>query len=213
MLRRALRIRKPVLLPILIGGLLALASVSSAVAAPPSSPDLNPPAPDIYTCNPDGSGTICRAHTVDPYENEPTGIFCGSGANVVEIVDSGIRDVRATRWYDTDGNLVRRLRTFLFRDAHLTNPATGQVLPYSQLNNDNDALAVPGDFGSSTLTSSGHMSMTAPGFGRVVLDAGHLVVAPDGEVVARHGPTDFADYFAGTNTLDDLCAFLGTPNS
>ena len=80
MLRRALRIRKPVLLPILIGGLLALASVSPAVAAPPSTQDLNPAPPDFYTCNPVGAGTICRAHTVDPYEGEHTGIFCGSGA-------------------------------------------------------------------------------------------------------------------------------------
>ena len=205
MLRRALRIRKPVFVPILVGGLLALASVSPAVAAPPSSQDLNPPPTDIYTCSPVGSGTICRAHTVDPYEFEPTGIFCGSGNNVVEILDSGIRDIQATRWYDGDGNLTRRLRRFLFRDAHLTNPATGQVLPYSQLNNDNDALAVPGDFDSSTLTSNGHLSITAPGFGGVWVDTGHLVVSPEGEVLARSGVVSLLD-------VDAVCAALGTPN-
>jgi len=200
MLRRALRIRKPALLPVLIGGLLALASVSPAMAAPPSGQDLNPAPPDFYTCNPVGTGTICRAHTVDPYEGEQTGIFCGA----VEILDNGIRDVQATRWYDRDGNLTRRFRTFLFRDAHLSNPATGRTLPYSQHNADTEDLSVPGDLASATLSSSGHLSITAPGFGGVLVDTGHLVVSPEGDVLARSG--------VSLLNADGLCAALGTPN-
>ena len=200
MFRRALRIRKPVLVPILVGGLLALATVSPVAAAPPSAQDLNPPPTDIYTCDPVGSGTICRAHTVDPYENEATGIFCGA----VEILDSGIRDIRATRWYDGDGNLTRRFRTFLFRDAYLSNPATGWTLPYSQHNADTDELGVPGDFASATLSSSGHLSITAPGFGPAWVDAGHVVVSPEGDVLARSG--------VSLLDVDAVCAALGTPN-
>ena len=200
MLRRALRIRKPVFLPILVGGMLALASVSPAGAAPPSAQDLNPAPPDIYTCNPVGAGTICRAHTVEPYENEPTGIFCGT----VEILDNGIRDVDATRWYDSDGNLTRRLRMFLFRDAHLSNPATGRTLTYSQHNADNEDLGVPGDLASATLSSGGHLSITAPGFGPVLIDTGHLVIDPEGAVLARSGVSRL--------DADALCAALGTPN-
>jgi len=200
MLRRALRIRKPVFVPILIGGLLALASVSPAAAVPPSSQDLNPPPPDIYTCDPVGAGTICRAHTVDAYENEPTGIFCGA----VEILDSGIRDIRATRWYDGDGNLTRRLRMFLFRDAYLSNPATGRTLSYSQHNADDEDLGVPGDLASATLSSSGHLSITAPGFGGVVMDVGHIEVSPEGDVLARSG--------VSLLDVDAVCAALGTPN-
>ena len=200
MLRRALRIRKPVLLPILVGGLLALAAVSPAMAAPPAAQDLNPAPPDFYTCNPVGGGTICRAHTVDQYEREATGIFCGA----VEILDSGIRDVQATRWYDGDGNLTRRFRTFLFRDAHLTNPATGLTLPYSQHNADTDELAVPGDLGSATLSSSGHLSITAPGFGGVWMDTGHAIVSPEGDLLARSG--------VSLLDADAVCAALGTPN-
>jgi hypothetical protein len=201
MLRRALRIRKPVFLPILVGALLALASVAPALAAPPTAQVLNPAPPDIYTCSPNGEGTICRAHTVDPYENEQTGIFCGA----VEILDNGIRDIHATRWYDRDGNLTRRLRSFLFRDAHLSNPATGLTLPYSQLNNDNEELGVPGDLASATLSSSGHLSITAPGFGAVVIDTGHLVVTPEGDVLTRSGRSLL--------DADSLCAALGTPNN
>ena len=200
MLRRALRIRRPVLLPVLVGGLLALASVSPAVAAPPSAQDLNPPPTDIYTCSPVGTGTICRAHTVDAYENEPTGIFCGA----VEIVDSGIRDIRATRWYDGDGNLTRRLRMFLFRDAYLSNPATGRTLPYSQHNADDEDLGVPGDLASATLSSSGHLSITAPGFGPVLIDVGHIVVSPEGDVLAGSGVSRL--------DVDAVCAALGSPN-
>ena len=205
MLRRALRIRKPILVPILVGGMLALASISPAVAAPPSTQALNPAPPDFYTCNPVGSGTICRAHTVDPYSGEATGIVCGSGAATVEILDNGIRDVRATRWYDGDGNLTSRLRTFLFRDAYLSNPATGRALPYSQHNADDEDLGVPGDLASATLSSSGHLSITASGFGPVLIDTGHIVVSPEGDVLARSGVSRL--------DADALCAALGTPNS
>ena len=204
MLRRALRIRRPALLPILIGGLLALASVSSALAAPPAGQSLNPAPPDFYSCKPVGTGTICRAHTVEPYSGEPTGIVCGSGAVTVEILDNGIRDVQATRWYDRDGNLLRRLRMFLFRDAYLSNPATGEILPYSQHNADNEDLAIPGDFASATLSSSGHLSITAPGFGAVWVDTGHIVISPEGDVLARSGVSRL--------DVDAVCAALGSPN-
>jgi hypothetical protein len=186
----------------LTGLALVLAWAPAVLAGQPVAQTLNPEPPDFYTCAATGDGTICRAHTVDPYESEPTGIYCGVAA--VEILDSGIRDVRATRWYDGGGNLTRRLRTFLFRDAHLTNPATGRTLPYSQHNADNDDLAVPGDLGSSTLSSSGHLSITAPGFGPVVLDIGHSVVSPEGDLLARSG--------VSLLDVDAICAALGAPN-
>jgi hypothetical protein len=204
MLRRALRIRKPVFLPILVGWMLALASMSPAEAATPSAQSLNPAPPDFYSCSATGSGAICRAHTVDPYSGEATGVVCGSGAASVEIIDNGLRDVHATRWYDGDGNLTRRLRTFLFRGAYLSNPATGRTLSYGQPNADDEDLRVPGDLASATLSSSGHLSITASGFGPVVMDTGHIVVSPEGDVLARSGVSRL--------DADDLCAALGTPN-
>ena len=204
-LQHALRRPAPVRASIIaIVSVLAFALAGAARAGQPSTASLNPQPPDFYICAATGGGTICRAHTVDPYEFEATGIFCGTGADLVEILDSGIRDVTATRWYDGDGNLTRRQRMFLFRDAYLTNPATGQVLPYSQLNADNEILGVPGDLDSATLKSDGHLSITAPGFGIVLSDTGRTVFGPNGDVVAKSGLSLF--------DADSLCAALGTPN-
>ena len=183
---------------------LILAFASVARAGQPVTGSLNPEPPDFYSCSATGGGTICQAHTIDPYEFEATGIFCGTGADLVEILDSGIRDVRATRWYDADGNLTRRQRTFLFRDAYLTNPATGQVLTYSQHNTDNEILGVPGDLDSATLLSDGHLSITAPGFGIVISGSGRTVIGPNGHLIAESG--------LSLLDADSLCAALGTPN-
>ena len=83
-------------------------------------------------------------------------------------------------------------------------PATGRTLPYSQHNADDEDLAVPGDLASATLSSSGHLSITAPGFGPVLMDTGHIVVSPEGDVLARSGVSRL--------DADTLCAALGTPN-
>ena len=211
--RFALRTRRSDLAPILIGIALTFANGAAALAAPPAAIDLNPAPPDVYTCTPVGAGTICRGHAIEPYNLEPTGILCGSGAATVELLDSAIRIVDATRWYDADGNLIRRLRTNAFRDAYLTNPATGQTLVYSQRSVDNEILAVPGDLDSATLTGHGHISITAPGYGGVIVTAGRTVFGPAGDIEAQSGPSELDDYFAGDSALvDDLCAALGTPN-
>jgi hypothetical protein len=198
-LLRSMRARRPAAVLVLAIVAFAAAPVSLAAGIDPGT--LNPVPPDFYSCSATGSGAICRAHTVEPYENEPTGIFCGD----VEILDSGVRDVRATRWYDGDGNLTRRFRTFQFRDAHLSNPATGRTLPYSQHNADDEDLGIPGDLASATLSSSGHLSINAPGFGPVLVDTGHIVVSPEGDVLAASGVSRL--------DVDDLCSALGSPNS
>ncbi len=63
---------------------------------------------------------------------------------------------------------------------------------------------MPGDFASSTFTGHGAFSITAPGFGSLVLSAGRIIVGPDGTIEAISGPDRVH--------LDDLCAALGTPN-
>lgn len=210
-LLRSMRARRPA--AVLVLAVVALATAPATLAAGIDPGTLNPVPPDFYSCRTTGGGAICTAHTVEPYEFEATGIFCGSGAATVEILDSGIRDVMATRWYDANLDLVRRQREFLFRDTHLTNPATGRTLSYSQHNTDNDVLAVPGDLGSATTFSHGHMTMTAPGFGTVMLEAGQVIFGPDG-LEFRGGPFELNRYYEGElDLVDDLCAALGTPNS
>jgi len=211
-LLHSMRSRRPLTVLVGLGLVLATAPAVMGLGIDPAT--LNPAPPDFYTCRATDGGAICNAHTVDTYAFEATGIVCGSGGSSVELLDSGIRDVRATRWYDRDLNLVRRQRTFLFRDTYLTNRATGVTLTYSQHNTDNEVLATPGDPDSSTLYSHGHMTMTAPGFGTVVLDAGQVIVGPSGDLEFRAGPSEFGDYLDGRlDVIDDLCAALGTPNS
>jgi len=208
---QSMRIRRPLAGLVAVGLMLGMTPAVMAAGIDPAT--LNPVPPDTYSCRATADGAICNAHTVQPYELEATGIFCGSGASMVELLDSGIRDVRATRWYDSDLNLVRRQRTFLFRDTYLTNPANGQTLSYSQHNTDDELLGVPGDLASATLFSHGHLSVTASGFGAVLLDIGQVIIGPSGDVEFRAGPTQLGDYYAGQlDLVDDLCAALGTPN-
>jgi hypothetical protein len=210
-LLRSLRAGRPA--AVIVLAIVALGSAPATLAAGIDPGTLNPVPTAIYTCRATGSGAICNAHTADPYEFEATGIFCGSGASTVELLDSGIRDVEATRWYDRDLNLVRRQRYFLFRDAHLTNPANGRTLTYSQHNTDDEMLGVPGDLDSATLFSHGHLTMTAPGFGSVILSAGQIVIGPTGDVEFQGGPDELGSYYGGEPGLvDDLCAALGSPN-
>jgi hypothetical protein len=188
-----------------VGAMLAITTAPATLAAAIDPATLNPIPPDFYSCRATGGGAICRAHTVDPYSGEASGIVCGAGANSVELLDNGIRDVEATRWYDRNLNLTKRVRMTLFREAFLSNPATGLTLGYAQHNTDMDELAVPGDFASSTFTGHGVLSITSPGFGSVILSAGRTIVGPDGTIEATSGP-DRAH-------LDAVCAALGTPNS
>lgn len=193
-----------------LGAILALSSVTAVVAGQPVSGALNPQPPDFYSCRATGDGTICRASTSDTYADEATGIMCGSGPSEIEILDSGTRLVDATRYYDRNGNLTRRARTFAFRGAHLSNPLTGTSIYYKQQNVDRDDLAVPGDFGSATTYAHGVIAITVPGSGAVLLEAGRTVIGPGGNVESQAGRSDVSDYFAGqTEIVANLCAALG----
>jgi hypothetical protein len=195
-----------VLVPILA----ALVIAAPAAARQPVAQQLTPQPPDFYTCSATGGGTICRATTSDPYEFEPTGIFCGTGAGAFEVLDSGGHIVRATRWYDTNGNLTRRQRVGDFPGARFSNPLNGVSIGYQQHNTDWDVLAVPGDFSSSTWSGHGVLSMTAPGYGRVILEAGVIKVAPGDIVEHQAGPSDLSDYYGGdASAVAKLCAALG----
>lgn len=188
---------------------LALASAPAALAGKPTSTTLNPQPPDFYTCKAVGGGTICRASTIDSYEFEPTGISCGSGADAFEVLDSGTRHVNAVRYYDRDGNMTRRIRTLLFQGGHLTNPLNGTTIGYAQHNTDVDAFGVPGDQDTVSFTGHGVLSITVPGRGAVILEAGISRYGPMGDLDFQAGPADLSAYFAGDDAIvDDLCVAL-----
>jgi hypothetical protein len=198
------RIRWSVPLAALLG-VLTLAPVS--FAAQPVTQTLTPPPPSFLTCKVVGSGTICqgsRTFTADPHPD----FVCGSG---VVIYDQGTVRQVVTRYYDTEGNLTRRVIHEFWSDAQKSNPLTGASAPYTQASNITDVLAVPGDFSSATETVTGQASITVPGLGAVLLNAGKTVTAPDGTIEFRAGPQNFLDYFVDgdASVIDQLCAALG----
>ena len=134
----------------------------------PVTQALNPAPPDFYTCSATGGGTICRATTSQDYGPDPTGILCGSGAGAFEVTDQATRTIAATRWYDRDGNLVRRLRQISFDDARFANPLNTLSVSYHQRNTDDERFAGPGDFDSVTLYDHGVISVNLPGRGNTV---------------------------------------------
>jgi hypothetical protein len=192
-------------------GLLALgAPATAAVAAPATIDQLNPEPPSSYTCAPLGVGTRCTSDTTEVLDPESTGIVCGIGASAFEVLDRATRRVKAERWYDTDGNLVKRVRSNLFSESALFNPVTGAAVPYGQHDTDTDLLAVPGDLGSRTTYSVESFVATAPGEGAVLVNKGRSVYDADGEVLERTGRRDFDAYDGGDlSVMDGLCRALG----
>jgi hypothetical protein len=179
-------------------------------AATPSIPTLNPVPPASYTCRAIGFGVRCNSDTVEVLDPEPTGITCGSGAGAFEVMDQATRRVKAVRWYDRDGNLVKRVRDNIFSATRLSNPTTGASVPYHQHDIDTDILAIPGDLDSATTYSDEHFVAWAPGYGTVLVNVGWSVTTSDGTVLWRTGRRDFDAYFGGdSSVMNDLCSALG----
>ena len=162
---------------------LAVATGPTAVGATPTA--LNPPPSDSYVCTAVGKGTRCLSDTSEVLDPVPSGIFCGSGAGAYEVIDQATRRVKAERWYDADGNLVKRIRANLFSDASLSNPTTGTSVAYDQHDIDTNLLAVPGDLDTATTMSVEFLVASAP--------AGHSMAAdwsqttPTARICSRQG--------------------------
>ena len=187
-----------------------LASAGPAAAGQPVTQTLTPPPPSFETCKTVGNGFICEGARTMTYGPDDAGIACGSGAGAVEIFDQGTHNQHAIRFYNTDGNLVRRVIYDQYF-SQFSNPLTGVAVPYTQHNTTTDVLAVPGDFGSATETTEGQANFTVPHLGAVLLNAGKTVFGADGTLEFSAGPQGFLDYFYNGNTaaLDELCTALG----
>jgi hypothetical protein len=186
----------------------ALAIAPGAVAAP-APQDLNPPPPDGYTCKAVGGGTICTgSFPEDVYE---PAIECGSGADAFLTYDNSHLDRRATRRYDGDGNLTRRVFHDRWVPAQWINPLNGRFVPYHQNDTITDVLLVPGDLSSARETTVGMNIMYDPVTHRKVLQStGRQVIGADGSLEFRSGKQPFLDAFidGDMSVFDDLCAAL-----
>jgi hypothetical protein len=181
---------------------------TAADAGPPATPVLNPAPPDYYSCTTNGAGTHCIAQTVETYGPEPTGLFCGSGPAAFEILDQAVDTVDAQRWYDVDGNIVKRKRVNTFDDAFLSSPSGGRVA-YTQRDTDTDVFPVPGDITYGTTYSIGSLKATVPGMGAVLVEKGRIVWGTEGTLDKEAGRHDLLDYTQGdASLLDRLCEAL-----
>jgi len=197
---------------VIAGGLAAflLASAGPAAAGQPVTQTLTPPPPSFETCKTVGNGFICAGARTETYGPDDTGIVCGSGASAFDIFDQGIHNQHAIRFYNTAGNLTRRVIYDQYVSQFI-NPLTGAAVPYKQHSTTTDILAVPGDFTSATETTTGQNNYTVPHMGAVLLNAGRVVFGADGTLEFSAGPQGFIDYFYNGNTaaVDELCTALG----
>jgi len=196
---------------IIAGGLAAfmLASAAPAAAGQPVTQPLTPPPPSFETCKTVGTGFICEGARTLTYGPDDTGIACGSGAGAFDILDQGTHNQHAIRYYNTAGDLTKRVIYDQYF-SQFSNPLTGAAVPYTQHNTITDVLAVPGDFTSATETFTGQNNFTVPHMGAVFLNAGKVVFGADGTLEFRAGPQEGLDYFNGnTAAVAELCTALG----
>jgi hypothetical protein len=195
----------------------ALILVSPGLAGQPVTQTLNPPPPSYETCKAVGDGTICQGTTTFSYgpidtADEGPPLVCGSGAGTFDVFDSEVGNSLARRIYDANGNLVRRMRYDQVTQGQNSNPLTGAVVPYTSTLTNIDVLAVPGDLGSTTLTTTGEFIVRPPRGAPVFVDVGRAVLRfePDFSVDFLSGRQDlFAYGFGDTSVLEPLCAALG----
>jgi len=186
-----------------------LASAGPAAAGQPVTQTLTPPPPSFETCKTVGNGFICEGARTMTYGPDDTGITCGTGAGAVDILDQGTHNQHAIRFYNTDGNLTKRVIYDQYF-SQFSNPLTGAAVPYTQHNTITDVLAVPGDFTSATETFTGQNNFTVPHMGAVFLNAGRTVFGADGTLEFSAGPQEGLDYFNGnTAAVAELCTALG----
>jgi hypothetical protein len=195
---------------------LAFAPQAAVFAGQPvDTSTLNPVPPSFLTCKAVGNDTICQGDRTVSYDlidtaDEGGAIVCGSGARAFDVFDQGAFDQHAIRYYDSNGNLVRRVIHENFTFGQYSNPQAGTTVPYTERNNITDVLAVPGNFDSATETITGEFIFRPAHSAPVFLNAGRAVFGPNGSVEFAAGPDGNLDYFfAGdASAIQKLCAAL-----
>ena len=173
---------------------------------------LNPPPPPEFNpvCERVGNLIICEVKFSDLFAGG-TGVICGSGAQTFEPFQFQNRSVTGKRYYDQNGNLLRRhFREVI--EGTLTNPITHKSVAYSGSDTHLHDLAVPGDnlTGTETITGSVRIFL-GPGKGTLAIDSGRLVIDVAGDrFIAESGQHPFLDYFehGDTSAVQPLCDAL-----
>jgi hypothetical protein len=187
---------------------LTLTLVAPVAAKEPVDPNtLNPPPPAEFnpTCERLGGGIVCDlAFSDPPLSDEPSAVICDG----TEILFSQTRSVVGKRFYDADGNLLRRH----FREdlgGTYSNPSTGQVIGWETHATNNHVLSIPGDLSSGITSGAGNGRWFELGGATVLVDAGRSVFGPTG-LLESHGQHHFDDYFerGDLDALQPICDAL-----
>ena len=115
----------------------------------------------------------------------------------------------ATRYYNAENKLTRRLNHEQWAPAWWSNPLAGNTMTYTQSDTVTTVLAVPGDFASATETVVGESILRDPRTGDKVLMS--QVVTGDGLVEFRSGKQPFLDAFVNgdLSLSNDVCGGPG----
>ena len=198
------------LIPIAVMTLLA--GGSQVLASEPVDPStLNPPPPPEFNpvCERVGNQTICEVQFSDPPFAGGSEVACGSGPNTFEPFQFQNRSVRGKRYYDQDGNLVRRRYREYF-DGTLVNPINHKAVAYSGSDTVTNILAVPGQTDTETEAVTGSVRIfLGEGNGTMALDTGRIFDSPQG-ILHESGQHPFLDYFVygDTAAAQPLCDAL-----
>jgi hypothetical protein len=154
-----------------------------------------------------GGGTLCTAEATLSSGPEVTDAPCPSFA----VYDTSTVVESKTRWYDTDGNLTRRLIRDHYTSGQWSNPLTGDSVDYTQNNVQWDVLADPGDLTSATQTITGQVHVRGDSGPPLLIATGRQVFNFDESVLlSSAGRNAFIDaFFRGKpNVFDDVCTAL-----
>ena len=201
------------LISLFLIGFAAIVTLSSqALGREPIDPNtLNPPPPAEFNpvCERVGTNIICEVQFSDPPFAGGSEVICGSGANTFEPFQYQNRSVRGKRYYDPNGNLLRRHFREYF-DGTLVNPITHKALAYSGSDTHLHNLAVPGEIDTGTEAVTGSVRIfLGQGGGTLAIDTGRIVDSDHG-ILAERGQHPFFDYFVfgDTAAVQPLCDAL-----
>src|SRR5439155_638397 len=147
---RRIKMKSKQLALFLIGFVAIFAFTSQAFAREPVDPStLNPPPRANTICERVGNGIICDVQFSDPPFAGGSRVICGTGANAYEVSQFLNRSVRGKRYYDQNGNLLRRhFREVL--SGTFSNPQNNAAVSFSGQDTHLHYLATPGDVSSGT---------------------------------------------------------------
>jgi hypothetical protein len=171
----------------------------------PSPFDISPPGA-LIQCQATGQGTTCNGTAPVNY-SFPDGLFC----NGVELVETATGSGTLTMWYDQTGSItgINNHWDKGGPGTTLSDPATGQAVPFSAHYTFSVTFPTPADFGTAIRTTNGQLyNVTLPGGGLILHDVGTRMLGPDG-LMFEGGPGDVLAARSGDGVIPALCTALG----